>query len=640
MGLRDARPLLAAALMLATAGVAVAAPAPAAVGDAGTVHLVAAADFAAGTNTRAVLTTIAGLDPDLTLAVGDLSYGLPGTEQAWCDLVTGYVGAGAAFELLAGNHESDGLNGAINDFSACLPNQLPGLVGTYGRQWYVDVPAVDPLVRLVMISPGLTFPDGPWQYTEGSARYAWTEAAIDGARAEQIGWVVVGMHVPCLSLGIYGCGSGADLMDLLVQKRVDLVLTGHEHAYQRTHQLALGPGCDAVVPGAVDLDCIADSDPDLVRGAGTVFATVGTGGQTQRAISWADAEAGYFAAASGLDTATWGVLDVQVTATTLTAGFVRASGGSFTDAFTLREAVPGNQPPVASFALACTDLACTVDGSASSDPDGTVAAYAWTFGDGTSASGATAAHTYAAAGTYPVQLTVTDDDGATGVTTRSATVTVPPGPSFALDTFGRTVVNGLGSAEVGGAWRTTGSSANYSVSAGTGRVRLATPGSGPDVSLPAASAASTDLTFTVTADKPATGGGVYVTIGGRRVDGVGEYRANLRLRANGVVALGVARKVGTAETALVAPVVVPGLTIVAGDRLQVRVQVVGTSPTTVRARVWRAGSPEPTTWNASATDATAALQTAGAIGVNLYLSSSATNAPVVIGLDDVDARVP
>ena len=41
---------------------------------------------------------------------------------------------GYPFELLSGNHESNGQNGNINDFSACLPNQLPGVVGTYGRQ--------------------------------------------------------------------------------------------------------------------------------------------------------------------------------------------------------------------------------------------------------------------------------------------------------------------------------------------------------------------------------------------------------------------------------------------------------------------------------------------------------------------------
>jgi PKD repeat protein len=81
-----------------------------------------------------------------------------------------------------------------------------------------------------------------------------------------------------------------------------------------------------------------------------------------------------------------------------------------------------NDPPTASFASSCSGLACSFDGSGSSDPDGTIADYAWDFGDGSTGSGAIASHTYAAAGTYMVVLTVTDDDGATG--TSSANVTV------------------------------------------------------------------------------------------------------------------------------------------------------------------------------------------------------------------------
>ena len=51
-------------------------------------------------------------------------------------------------------------------------------------------------------------------------------------------------------------------------------------------------------------------------------------------------------------------------------------------------------------------------------PTAPIASYAWNFGDGDHREhGATPNHTYAAAGTYPVQLTVTDDDGATGTTT-------------------------------------------------------------------------------------------------------------------------------------------------------------------------------------------------------------------------------
>jgi PKD repeat protein len=68
-----------------------------------------------------------------------------------------------------------------------------------------------------------------------------------------------------------------------------------------------------------------------------------------------------------------------------------------------------NAPPIASYTSTCSGLTCTFDGSASSDPDGTIASYAWSFGDATTGSGATASHAYAASGTYTVTLTVTDN---------------------------------------------------------------------------------------------------------------------------------------------------------------------------------------------------------------------------------------
>jgi serine protease len=83
---------------------------------------------------------------------------------------------------------------------------------------------------------------------------------------------------------------------------------------------------------------------------------------------------------------------------------------------------PVNQPPTASFTYDCTELACSFDGRGSTDPDGTIVGYSWDFGDGATATGSTADHTYGTDGSYTVTLTVTDDDGATG--TDSQTVTV------------------------------------------------------------------------------------------------------------------------------------------------------------------------------------------------------------------------
>gem|GEM_PF-5230295 len=67
------------------------------------------------------------------------------------------------------------------------------------------------------------------------------------------------------------------------------------------------------------------------------------------------------------------------------------------------------------------------DGSASSDPDGTIVAYDWNLGDGTAATGSNVTHSYAA-GNYTVTLTVTDDSGLTNSTSQSLSVSALPQP--------------------------------------------------------------------------------------------------------------------------------------------------------------------------------------------------------------------
>ena len=71
--------------------------------------------------------------------------------------------------------------------------------------------------------------------------------------------------------------------------------------------------------------------------------------------------------------------------------------------------------------------AVTFDGTASSDPDGTIVSYNWNFGDGTTLEdgGATPTHTYAAAGTYNVTLTVVDNDGLSDSDSTTASITDP-----------------------------------------------------------------------------------------------------------------------------------------------------------------------------------------------------------------------
>jgi PKD repeat protein len=67
-------------------------------------------------------------------------------------------------------------------------------------------------------------------------------------------------------------------------------------------------------------------------------------------------------------------------------------------------------------------LEVNFDGSSSYDPDGSIVAYAWDFGDGTTGSGITASHIYTNGGTFTATLTVTDDDGNTDSDTIFITV--------------------------------------------------------------------------------------------------------------------------------------------------------------------------------------------------------------------------
>ncbi|WP_426625424.1 PKD domain-containing protein [Leifsonia sp. McL0607] len=326
------------------------------------------------------------------------------------------------------------------------------------------------------------------------------------------------------------------------------------------------------------------------------------------------------------------------TGTGATASHTYATAGAFTVTLTVIDnaggtnqiqhpvttTLPPNQSPVASFTASAAGLAVAVNGSASSDPDGTVASYAWDFGDGGTATGATANHTYATSGTYTVTLTVTDNQGATATTTKLVTVT----SALAQDAFERSTVNGWGNADTGGAWTLSGGTTSFSTAGGFGQQSI-TAGATKTATLPSVTSTRSDLTVTLSADSAATGGGIYYSGIGRMV-GSADYEARVWVKAGGAVQLQLLQ----GSTVLTAANIT-GLTVVnPTDQLKLRVQVFGTSPTTIRAKVWSATGAEPTAWALSTTDSTAALQVAGTVGLRSYLSGSATTTPVVTRWDN------
>ncbi|WP_247042133.1 PKD domain-containing protein [Arthrobacter rhizosphaerae] len=308
---------------------------------------------------------------------------------------------------------------------------------------------------------------------------------------------------------------------------------------------------------------------------------------------------------------------------------------SATASVTVAGTPTGNTPPTASFTVSATGLTASVNGSASSDPNGTISSYAWNFGDGQTGSGVSTSHTYAAAGTYTITLTVTDNAGATGSTSRQVSVTAG-GVQLqvhARDAFERAVTSGFGRAEVGGDWSVWGSSGtSLNVSAGRGNITHSNGGSSGTAHLRSVATNDADLWVKLSLDKVTNGGGSYLSIVGRDRGTSGDYRAKVVIGASGAVSLQVSRVSG-GETVLGSAN--PGLTYVPGDELQLRLRVTGQSPTTTSAKIWKVGTAEPAAWQINAQDSTAALQGTGAIGFSTYLSGSATNLPVTVRYNDL-----
>ena len=86
---------------------------------------------------------------------------------------------------------------------------------------------------------------------------------------------------------------------------------------------------------------------------------------------------------------------------------------------------PGsNVAPSANFDVFCAALRCDFT-DRSDDSDGSIAEYAWDFGEGATSTDENPTHVYASAGTRTVTLTVRDDAGATKTASKQAVATDP-----------------------------------------------------------------------------------------------------------------------------------------------------------------------------------------------------------------------
>jgi hypothetical protein len=298
----------------------------------------AAGDFGTGRAFKATVGAVQQRNPDFFIALGDLTQSSTG-EEAWCRYWNDHL-TSTRLLIVPGNHDTD-----IARYVRYCGSPFQAMItGTYPWQYYFDYPPATPLGRFIVVSPSIA--NGVpvvTDYSAGTPGFAFVANAIDNARRSGLKWVVVSMHKNYIATFVkrneVSTDRGRTFMTMLLDKKVDLILQGHEHGYARSKQLTTNPSTCPVLPVNTFNDaCVVDGDNDLVKGAGTVIQIISTGGKGLRLVERSDSEHQYFVDNfRDADSETWGFGEFTVTPTELSFSFVRSAGQGFNESFRIKE---------------------------------------------------------------------------------------------------------------------------------------------------------------------------------------------------------------------------------------------------------------------------------------------------------------
>ena len=248
----------------------------------------------------------------------------------------------------------------------------------------------------------------------GSAQERWLRSDLAGTAAE---CTLAYWHKPRFSSGSHGGSpSVSALWQALYDARADVVLSSHDHDYER---FALqSPNGQADSQGIREF-------------------VVGTGGASHS--PFADVRPN----SEVRDGNTFGVLKLTLHGSSYDWQFVPEAGGAFSDSGTTAcHDAPGAVLRVGP-SSGPAPLTVTADASRPAEPgEPPIASYAFDFGDGTPLvgpqAGAIATHTYTVDGTYTAKVTVTDTAGRTATATAPVVVesNLVRNPGFEVDTAG------------------------------------------------------------------------------------------------------------------------------------------------------------------------------------------------------------
>jgi len=412
--------------------------------------------FTVSTSTNS-LSRLATTNPNFFLSLGDMSYDPTVTGDVWCGQ---FKSTFNNIEIMPGDHDTGGHNsttfGETHSYDRYLggcPLTLgvsivcgPVQANCYGKEYYFDYPAVNPIARFIIASPKIynitgvctsslncssqtgqpcTDQYGCWQYYANDVHYNWTANAIDDARAKGIGWVIVATHKLCISSADATCSMGLQFFNMLIQKKVDLIIQAHDNAYERSKQLALSSSAcpkistDGNGYAVYNSGCVVDSGlGNYSRSVGSVVVVQGAWindlyGVNASASTPANvAEAPYFAKLMGKNTPGNGLGFTKYTVSAARIDVQTSFSGSFSDSFSIANGA--NPIPVASWSPLAPQIGQTATFTATASGGVAPYSFSWSFGDGGRTAGTTVTHSYAAAGIFNVTLTATDSANHSG----------------------------------------------------------------------------------------------------------------------------------------------------------------------------------------------------------------------------------
>ena len=365
-------------------------------------------DWACTSNTRATVSGMVNRGIELNLGLGDYSY--QSSAQCWFDIIRPID---SKTKISIGNH----------DDTSKYPSLLNQYMSHFGlsSQYY----------SFNYQNTHFTVISTEQSTSSGSSQYNFVNNDLSKAAADpNIKWKVVYFHKP-----IYTSPSNHEgetttrsaMHPLFDKYGVDLVLTGHNHNFQRTYPLKYN-SANSGSPTITDSNKNTYTDP-----AGQIYALVGTAGTNLYSLN---GQASYVVYQQD-DQFGWMNVEMLNSGTTM-KGTYYTNDGVARDTWTINKpsSTPTNQPPAANAGpdqtVAENTAGVTLNGGTSTDSDGTIASYSWVQTAGSPTVTLTGANTATPTFTAPsvtatttltFRLTVTDNSGATATDDVNVVVT-------------------------------------------------------------------------------------------------------------------------------------------------------------------------------------------------------------------------